>query len=68
MVVDIDTYIAKAKAEGAREVIGTIQYRLDFAKHEVEMAEDPADPKVRIHYFESFLATLREDYQLEKEV
>lgn len=60
--------LAQAKAEGALEVIGAIQYRLDGAKQDVEMAEDPADPKVRINYFESLLATLREDYQLKKEV
>lgn len=53
--------LTQAKAEGAREVIGEIQYRLDGAKQDVEMAEDPADPKVRINYFESVLATLREE-------
>lgn len=60
--------LTQAKAEGAREVIGEIQYRLDGAKQDVEMAEDPADPKVRINYFESVLATLREDYKLKEKV
>jgi len=61
---DIETEIldlTNLLADARREVIDNIQGRLDLAKDEVEMADDPEDPKVRIKYFEHVLATLRKE-------
>lgn len=53
----------KGLADARKEVIEAIQLRLDFAKQDKEMADDPKDPKVRIEYFEKFLATLRKEQE-----
>lgn len=42
------------------KVIGRLQMEIDIAKQDVEMADDPNDPKVRLNYFENILSSLKE--------
>ena len=72
MIPDVLDFIshqkALSRAEGYREAIDILKREAEIAKQDVEMADDPKDPRVRLNYFIQLLEGLSDTLAVVDEI